>query len=1091
MADQIEDLWKDVDLEGDYGDEPIKLDLGKGRKGLQHALNLGTLEDWKAWLKSDLVAPYWKELWESCLRLDTVQSLKRGIGLSQVQELMHTGEAGGKRRYSQVFGRDQSSWQVGDHLACFSYWVKNENLKSNQGVFYGRNISDEDMDRAVWALKGVLVEMHSPSQINKPMGGAAIFGTSRGSSLASTAEKRPGSPVAGGRQSKRIKEKAALSFLVADEDEMTKQRLDKELEALEDDFTDEEMANLEEELQKVAGPAGPSSSRDFIKNQNTTSASWMEDVLTPRKKIELGRKSGKYNPSDTYWKIVCINMALHLTKQKEEKSQNNSDDDDDDEEPEADDAWLAKDINNAVFENDLYQSLEDFEIPATVAPTTETLLEINPESVTRLQEQQKWLDNAELQVDCTDEDLSALGIEDPNYPRIPGMVRSCCLKFWQPAAIWKLWRIWADHKTLGGVLADSVGLGKTIETIGFILTVARQKRQQMQANFKVSTKPTLIIVPPHLIEQWASELGNVSNKLKVLIYFGDNRTQGGSSLFIKGRLSRDHDIFRPDYDGRYTVVLTTYQTLEARHGLSAVSQWHKKKYSSQYKPTDRIPSDYPYELRKCFDLVVCDEAHYLRNANSGTSLAVHWLRGSFNLLITATPFFNTRNTDFQGYSRLLLFDRPTPPDMRPEELMSQDKYLLSVDFFRKYIFPQTIDDHTSATRMRVLLKHLMIRRSMASAVPIGSERTIGRDIPPVVRKVFEVPFTQEEGDAYNAYWDKNRKVLTLDTTDPNTPRFKWVMQNLRRLVLGGSWLGFVMLESLVMKIQEKQVVAGEDDIKAFYRTLVKPPETEEEDGLQVAAHQLAGMLKGSPKMRLMIEVLRDQVLLRGEKALIWTFFPGEEVYVHATLRAAGFDALMLHSNLDHKERNDMVNNFNTHRDSYMILIMSYLVNSAGLNLQRFCRNVHLFSVALARAIIEQAIGRVNRVGQTQVVQVFDYRVPDTFQISLNNRASQKALPGVLTDMSSSLASLLEPEKDYVEANKWVLRDGNLMYLEDVDERKKGDITDPDTLLDAIMAELEGAQFDPNKKKKRRNPMTPRKKKTPTKKAAGKKAAGGV
>lgn len=55
-----------------------------------------------------------------------------------------------------------------------------ENMKSNDGVFYGRNISDEDMDRAVWVLKGILIEMHPPSQIGEPLGGTAIFGTTRG-----------------------------------------------------------------------------------------------------------------------------------------------------------------------------------------------------------------------------------------------------------------------------------------------------------------------------------------------------------------------------------------------------------------------------------------------------------------------------------------------------------------------------------------------------------------------------------------------------------------------------------------------------------------------------------------------------------------------------------------------------------------------------------------------------------------------------------------------------------------------------------------------------------------------------------------------
>ncbi|KAI3010064.1 hypothetical protein CBS147346_1846 [Aspergillus niger] len=86
-------------------------------------------------------------------------------------------------------------------------------------------------------------------------------------------------------------------------------------------------------------------------------------------------------------------MALHLAKRKEEKARDYSDDNNDDEETEEDDAWLTKHVDNAVFENDLYQSLEDFGIPVTVAPTTETLLELTPENVTRLQAQNEWMDS--------------------------------------------------------------------------------------------------------------------------------------------------------------------------------------------------------------------------------------------------------------------------------------------------------------------------------------------------------------------------------------------------------------------------------------------------------------------------------------------------------------------------------------------------------------------------------------------------------------------------------------------------------------------------------------------------------------------------
>ncbi|KAL3251498.1 hypothetical protein ABHI18_010616 [Aspergillus niger] len=182
------------------------------------------------------------------------------------------------------------------------------------------------------------------------------------------------------------------------------------------------------------------------------------------------------------------------------------------------------------------------------------------------------------------------------------------LVIWQGPAVWRLWRIWCAQVTKGAILADAVGLGKTIEFIAFILTVARDKRKKLQAGEKFTTKPTLIVVPPHLLDQWSSELRKLSNKLDT-----------GSSLYVKNKLTEKHPMFQPDFDGRYSMVLTTYNTLEKRHGLSAVSEWHKNKYSEKYKPTESIRSDFPHSLGGCFDLVICDEAHYLRNRTSGNT----------------------------------------------------------------------------------------------------------------------------------------------------------------------------------------------------------------------------------------------------------------------------------------------------------------------------------------------------------------------------------------------------------------------------------------------------------------------------------------
>lgn len=71
-----------------------------------------------------------------------------------------------------------------------------------------------------------------------------------------------------------------------------------------------------------------------------------------------------------------------------------------------------------------------------------------------------------------------------------------------------------------------------------------------------------------------------------------------------------------------------------------------------------------------------------------------------------------------------------------------------------HILPQTINDNTCAARLRQLLKHLMVRRVTAWEVPIGSKRSTERDIPPMVRNVYEEPLTPEEHETYDAYWNK-------------------------------------------------------------------------------------------------------------------------------------------------------------------------------------------------------------------------------------------------------------------------------------------------------------------------------------------------
>lgn len=97
-----------------------------------------------------------------------------------------------------------------------------------------------------------------------------------------------------------------------------------------------------------------------------------------------------------------------------------------------------------------------------IGSSIETLLNLSPGVVTRLWDHQKRLNNRDFPVDYTDKELATIGITDLDYPRIPRMVQSFSLEFWRGTAVLNFWRIWTEKMSEGAILADAVGLDKTI-----------------------------------------------------------------------------------------------------------------------------------------------------------------------------------------------------------------------------------------------------------------------------------------------------------------------------------------------------------------------------------------------------------------------------------------------------------------------------------------------------------------------------------------------------------------------------------------------------------------------------------------------------
>lgn len=140
----------------------------------------------------------------------------------------------------------------------------------------------------------------------------------------------------------------------------------------------------------------------------------------------------------------------------------------------------------------------------------------------------------------------------------------------------------AEHN-VGALLADQMGLGKTLQAIALMTALEPSKQ-------------VLVVVPASLVENWIRELAQFAPTLKVLAHFGSKRV--GLAAHFEG----------------INVILTTYETVIADINLLSDVAW---------------------------DLVVLDEAQKIRNPSSQRAIATKMLPRRLGVAVTGTPVENS------------------------------------------------------------------------------------------------------------------------------------------------------------------------------------------------------------------------------------------------------------------------------------------------------------------------------------------------------------------------------------------------------------------------------------------------------------------
>ncbi|KAH8739644.1 DNA repair protein RAD54-like [Cryptosporidium ryanae] len=154
-----------------------------------------------------------------------------------------------------------------------------------------------------------------------------------------------------------------------------------------------------------------------------------------------------------------------------------------------------------------------------------------------------------------------------------------------------------DFNGNGCILADDMGLGKTLQSITILWTLLNQG-----FDGKPSVRKAVVVCPASLVKNWSSEIDKwLQGKCKCTAVAEKDREKVISSFAG----------FK--YDMASRILIASYET-----------------FRMHVEQLDDVP----------IDLVICDEAHRLKNDRTKTAISINNLPAKKRLLLSGTPIQN-------------------------------------------------------------------------------------------------------------------------------------------------------------------------------------------------------------------------------------------------------------------------------------------------------------------------------------------------------------------------------------------------------------------------------------------------------------------
>ena len=376
--------------------------------------------------------------------------------------------------------------------------------------------------------------------------------------------------------------------------------------------------------------------------------------------------------------------------------------------------------------------------------------------------------------------------------------------------------------------------------------------------------------------------------------------------------------------------------------------------------TARRPEHRAVITSALYDLVIVDEAHHLKNRASVSWKLVNELQKRFILLLTATPVQNSLNE---------LYNLVTV--LKPGQLKSPK------EFQRDFVVRGDPRLPKNRGLLRDLLSDVMVRHARSQ---------IAMQLPPRRAHTIQIDLDSAERRLYDAVAALSRRLLT-DEAVSSAHRF-----GTRTLLREAGSSAAATVETL-------RSLAKVDKLAAYKKELLQLAKQAEKVTTSAKAEALHKLLQA-----------QAQSGSKQGKVLVFTQFRATLEMLGEQLQGWGIPFALYHGGLTSVQKNQAIQAF---QDELPVLLSTEAAGE-GRNLQ-FCRALVNFDLPWNPLRIEQRVGRIHRIGQTQPVDIFNLAAKETIEQYVLDILDRKLnmFELVIGEMDMILGQLAD-ERDFEE-----------------------------------------------------------------------------